>query len=90
MLSPDNKRVYVSGIGSDKVNVIDADKQELVKQITVGVGPHGIRTSSNGNYLYVDVTTTNEIVVIDTNNLEIISRIPTGNVPFWIAMSRNN
>lgn len=50
-VSPDNKRVYVSGIGSDKVNVIDADKQELVKQITVGIGPHGIRTSSNGNYL---------------------------------------
>jgi YVTN family beta-propeller protein len=54
------------------------------------MGPHGIRTSSNRNYLYVDVTTTNEIVVIDTNSLEIISRIPTGNVPFWIAMSRNN
>ncbi|HEX6294451.1 MAG TPA: hypothetical protein VFZ46_04800 [Nitrososphaeraceae archaeon] len=35
------------------------------------MGPHGIRTSSNGNYLYADVTTTNEIVVIDTNSLEI-------------------
>jgi YVTN family beta-propeller protein len=54
------------------------------------MGSHGIHTSSNGNYLYVDVTTTNEIVVIDTNSLEIISRIPTGNVPFWIAVSRNH
>jgi YVTN family beta-propeller protein len=54
------------------------------------LGPHGIRASSNGNYLYVDVTTTNEIVVIDTNSLEITSRIPTGNFPFWIAISGNN
>ena len=44
-ISPDNKRVHVSGIGSDKVNVIDADKQELVIQITVGMSPQGIRTS---------------------------------------------
>jgi DNA-binding beta-propeller fold protein YncE len=75
--------VYVSGIGSDKVNVIDEKKQELVKQITIGKGPHGIRASSDGKYLYADVTTTNEAVVIDANNLEIVKRIPTGNVPFW-------
>ena len=50
----------VSGIGSDfKVNVIDLIKLELVKQINVGNGPHGIKTSSDGKLLYVDVTSTN-------------------------------
>ena len=49
----------VSGIGSDKVNVINLTKLELVKQINVGNGPHGIKTSSDGKLLYVDVTSTN-------------------------------
>ena len=55
-----------------------------------GKGPHGIRTSSDGKYLYVDMSTANEVVVIDTNNLEIVKRIPTGNVPFWLAVPGNH
>ncbi len=31
----------------------------------MGKGPHGIRTSSDGRYLYVDVSTANNVVVID-------------------------
>ena len=46
---------------SDKINIIDPVKLELVKQIDVGNGPHGIRTSFNGKLLYVDVTSTNKV-----------------------------
>ena len=48
------------------------------------------QASSDGKYLYVDVTTINEVVIIDTNNLGIVKRIPTGNVPFWIAVPGND
>jgi YVTN family beta-propeller protein len=82
--------VYVSGIGSDKVNVIDPVKFELVKQIDVGNGPHDIRTSSNGKLLYVDVTSTNNVVLIDTEQLKIINYIKTGKTPFWIAISNTS
>ena len=88
-MSPDGKRVYVSGIVSDKISVIDSESLELIKQITVGAGPHGLRVDSQGNKLYVGVTKTNEIVIIDTKSLEIVERIDSGNVPFWIAIPGN-
>ena len=59
-VSPDGKIVYVSKIGYDKVNVIDPIKLELVKQIDVGNGPHGIRSGSDDKLLYVYVTSTNK------------------------------
>jgi DNA-binding beta-propeller fold protein YncE len=80
--------VYVSGIGSDKVNVIDPIKLELVKQIDVGNGPHGIRTNLDGKLLYVDVTSTNKVVLIDTEQLKIIDYIDTGKNSFLDCYSK--
>ncbi len=82
--------VYVSRIGSDKVIVIDLIKLELVKQIDVGNGPHGIRTGSDDKLLYVDVTSTNKVVLIDTEQLKIINYINTGKSPFWIVIPNNS
>jgi len=58
--------------------------------IDVGNGPHGIRASSDGKLLYVDVTSTNKVVLIDTEQLKIINYINTGKSPFWIAISNNS
>ena len=63
---------------------------EFVKQIDVGNGPHGIRTSSDGKLLYLDVTSTNKVVLIDTKQLKIINYINTGKSPFWIAIPNNS
>ena len=79
----------MSGIGADKVNVIDAESLKLIKQIDVGQGPHGIRASENGSKVYVGVTTTNEVLIIDSNSLDIKEKIQTGNVPFWLAVPQN-
>ena len=88
-VSPDGNRVYVSGIGDDVISVIDTHSFDVISQIKVGQGPHGIRTSSDGSTLYVAVTQTNEIVEIDTEKLEIINSLKTGNMPFWIAIPNN-
>ena len=88
-MSPDSKRAYVSGIGSNLVNVIDVKSLKLIKTIPVGDGPHGLRTSLDNSILYVEVTRINEIVIIDTQSLTIQENIPVGNVPFWIASKGN-
>ena len=71
------------------ISVIDTHSLDVISQIKVGQGPHGIRTSSDGSTLYVAVTQTNEIVQIDTEKLEITNSLKTGNIPFWIAISDN-
>jgi YVTN family beta-propeller protein len=73
-----------------EVNVIDSESLELIKQITVGDGPHGLRVDPQGNNLYVGVTKSNEIVVIDSQSLEIVNKIDSGNIPFWIAIPGNS
>ena len=79
----------MSGIGSDKINVIDAESLELIKQIDVGQGPHGIRADQGGSKVYVGVTTTNEILIIDSKTFETTKTIQTGNTPFWLAIPGN-
>ena len=79
-----------SGIGDDVISVIDTQSLEVISQIKVGKGPHGIRTSSDSSTLYIAVTQTNEIVEIDTEHLEITNSLKTGNMPFWIAISGNS
>ena len=69
--------------------MIDSESLELIKQITVGDGPHGLRVDPQGNNLYGGGSKSNEIVVIDLESLEIVDRIESGNIPFWIAIPGN-
>ena len=71
------------------VNVIDTESLELIKQIEVGEGPHGIRASVDDSKFYVGVTKTNEILVIDTDTLTVKDKIQVDNVPFWLAIPGN-
>ncbi len=69
--------------------MIDAESLEMIKQIDVGQGPHGVRTSIDGSKIFVGITTTNEIQVIDTITFEIKDTIQSGSTPFWLAVSGN-
>ena len=69
--------------------MIDAESLELIKQVDVGQGPHGIRASADGSKIFVGVTTTNEILVIDTKTFEIKDTIQSGSTPFWLAVQGN-
>ncbi|MDH3279132.1 MAG: YncE family protein [Nitrosopumilus sp.] len=88
-IPPTGNRIFVSGIGDDKISVIDTTSFEVIKQIIVGKGPHGLRTDSSGIKLFVGVTQTNEIVVIDTETLKITDRLNPGNISFWVAIPGN-
>ena len=80
--------VASTNIGSDTVNVFNAKTLKPVKTITVGNGPHGIRPSPGGNWLYVGAAKGAELDVINTHTLKIVRRIalPNGSFPFWIAV----
>ena len=61
------------------------------KEIQVGQGPHGVRTSSDGRWAYVTVAGEDKIVVIDLSTLEIEDSISPGegSFPFWVAVQGN-
>ena len=73
------------------VDVIDPATFKVIKQIEVGQGPHGVRASADGRWLYVGVTATDKVAVIDTHSLEVVRQIDThGKLPFWIAVRGND
>lgn len=85
---PDRGYVASTNIGSDTVNVFDANGPSPVGSIKVGKGPHGIRPGPDGKWLYVVATQAAELDVIDLRTLKVVKRIALskGSFPFWIAV----
>lgn len=78
-ISESTGRVYIPDIASStRVFVIDGDKDEAIKEITVpdlSGGLSGFWTASVGAKIYVYSSDKGEFVVIDENNYNIIGRI---------------
>jgi YVTN family beta-propeller protein len=86
----DGSVVMTTDIGGDTVDVLDRNGINVIKRITVGAAPHGVRISDDGRWAYVTSTGDNEVDVIDMRNLTVIHKIKTdGSFPFWIAMVGN-
>jgi YVTN family beta-propeller protein len=73
--SPDGRRGYVSGMGSNNVAVIDAGGARIGPgTIEVGEGPTGLALGSNGRRLYVLNKFESSISIVDTLALAEIGR----------------
>jgi YVTN family beta-propeller protein len=66
LLSPDNKKLYISCWGCDKVLVLDTDTQTMVQQIAVGDNPNELCLTKKGDYLFVSNANDNSVSVIHT------------------------
>lgn len=85
---PGGRYVATTNIGSDTVDIFNPHKLTHVKTVKVGEGPHGIRPSFHGRWLYVGATKSAELDVISVGTLRVVKRIPLpkGSFPFWIAV----
>jgi DNA-binding beta-propeller fold protein YncE len=87
---PGGRYVATVAIGGSHVLLIDQRSLATVKSIDVGQGPHGVRASADGRWLYVGLTGDNQIAVIDLETLEVAHRLATdGEFPFWLAVPGN-
>lgn len=79
--------VFTGAIADHIVDVIDPSTYKVIKRIDVGQGPHGVRASTNGRWVYAGVTGTNKVAVIDAHSLKVVKQIPLkGELPFFIAI----
>jgi len=87
---PGGKYIATGAISASAVTLIDPESLEIVKNVDVGVGPHGVRASRDGRFIYASVTADNQIAVIDSQSLKVVRRQPVdGKFPFWIAVPGN-
>jgi YVTN family beta-propeller protein len=80
-ISNDNKDLYVSCWGCDKLLVFDLDKQVWKNPITVGDNPNEILLTPDGKYLYVCNANDNTVSVIDLKTKKVIETLDTALFP---------
>jgi DNA-binding beta-propeller fold protein YncE len=82
VMSPDNKRLYVSMPLVGQVAVIDTMNWRLIASMNVGANPTRIALQHDGRYLWVGNDSTEEkasgITVIDTMTLKVATELKTG------------
>lgn len=97
LLSPDNKMLYISAWGFEKVLVFDTQKKLLVDSIPVGAHPNEMVLTKNGRYLFVANAADNSVSVIDVKQKKVIETLntalyanaPTGSTTNGLALSEN-
>lgn len=97
LLSDDNKTLFVSCWGCNKVVMLDTDKQLIKGTIPVGDNPNDLCISHNGKYLYVSNANDNSVSVISTEQgreIEILNSAlypgsPSGSTTNSLALSED-
>ena len=81
VVAPGEKKIYTANIGSDSVTVIDltnAPRTIVTRQIAVGKGPEGIDLSPDGHEIWVAHRGDGALSVIDTATEKVTQTITTG------------
>src|SRR5215472_7314215 len=78
VVTPDGRKVYVSGDGASTVSVIDTGSDRVIGSIEVGANPHGLAISGDGRRVLALGWGTNRVLVIDTATDRVITTVPVG------------
>ena len=81
LLSENNKYLYITCWGCDKVIVYDTDKQMVTGSVPVGDNPNDMCITRNGKYLFVGNANDNSVSVISTEKNSVIEVLNTALFP---------
>jgi YVTN family beta-propeller protein len=93
-LSADNKELYITCWGCDKLLIFDLDKNIWKNPVTVGDNPNEMLLTPDGKTLYVCNANDNSVSVIDLKNKKVIETLdaalfpdsPSGSTPNSLAL----
>ena len=80
-------KAYVGNFKDNTVSVIDTVVGKVVSTIPVGLGPHGMRITPDGQWLYVSNDGTSTLSVIDTTTNSVARTIEIGKSPHGVAFT---
>jgi len=81
LLSDDNKTLYISCWGCDKIILFDTEKQIVKGSIPVGDNPNDLCITRKGKYLFVSNANDNSVSVISTGLNKVIETLNTALYP---------
>ena len=90
LLSNDNKTLFITCWGCDKVNLFDTQKQQMEGSIPVGDNPNDMCLSRNDKYLFVANANDNSVSVISLEQKRVIETLNSALYPNSPAGSTTN
>ena len=72
LLSDDNKTLYISCWGADKIIAFDTEKQAIRGTLPVGDNPNDLCLTRNGKFLFVSNANDNSVSVINTVDNKVV------------------
>jgi YVTN family beta-propeller protein len=84
-VTPDGRRVFVSGDSASGVSVIDTANDRVIQTIEVGRSPHGVAMTPDGKTLLVGVYGDNRVAFVDVASNAVVATVPVPN-PHAIAI----
>src|SRR5690242_5551092 len=88
-VSPDGRRVYVTVVSGNYVDVFDVAKRALIDSVDVGTGPHDIEVSRDGKTVYVGLIRGTDVTIFDAATNRVLRKIPFGANVRPIALSHD-
>ncbi|MEI7423671.1 MAG: bifunctional YncE family protein/alkaline phosphatase family protein [Prolixibacteraceae bacterium] len=97
LLTNDNKTLYISCWGDDKVITFDTEKQAIRGSIPVGDNPNDLCLTRNGKFLFVSNANDNSVSVINTVDNKVVEVLnsalypdsPQGSTANSVALSED-
>jgi YVTN family beta-propeller protein len=90
ILTPDNKKAYVTNSASGTVSVIDAQTYQVLDTLEVGTEPFGCALTPDGEKLYVANFSSDDVSVIRTRDDKVIRTITrVGPKPRAVAITED-
>ena len=88
-LSAYSATVYVSNQGIDKIQVVDTNAKQVVKEIVVEKTPHNLLFSSDKKWLFVASVGSGDLTILDVEKGEIAAKVPADKRAHGLALSPN-
>lgn len=88
-LTPDGKRVLVSGTYSGEVSAFDlaGEKLQPAGSVRLGFEPRGIAIAPDGQLAYIALTTAHAVSVISVAEMKELARVPVARWPRYLALT---
>jgi len=88
VVTPDGRRVYVTGDASSGMSVIDTATDKVVGTVEVGKGPHGLALTPDAKWLLVAVNGEDQVAFVDTATQTVVGKVPVPK-PHTITVRRD-
>lgn len=90
ILSPDEKSLYISIWGGEKVVVYNTASQSITKTIQTGSHPNELLLNKKGSYLFVANANDNSVSIINTTTEKTVETVSTALYPTRLTGSTTN